>query len=145
MPDDPRTTEALSQPPPTRATVRECRLTRLDHGRDDEPFLFAAERMVIGADPTADLVIADPAMSKFHCEIRISDGAAVVRDLGSRNGTRVDRVPILEAPLRDGAVLALGRTELRFISAPARSRSRCRRASGSAAWSAARCRCARCS
>ena len=114
MPDDPRTTEALSQPPPTRATVRECRLTRLDHGRDGEPFLFAAERMVIGADPTADLVIADPAMSKFHCEIRISDGAAVVRDLGSRNGTLVDRVPILEAPLRDGAVLTLGRTELRF-------------------------------
>jgi transcriptional regulator with PAS, ATPase and Fis domain len=78
------------------------------------PFLFAAERMVIGADPKADLVIADTAMSKFHCEIRITDGAAVVRDLGSRNGTLVDRVPVIEAPLRDGAVLAVGRTQLRF-------------------------------
>jgi two-component system response regulator GlrR len=38
----------------------------------------------------------------------------VVRDLGSRNGTLVDRVPVIEAPLRDGAVLSLGRTQLRF-------------------------------
>ena len=111
---DPRTTEALSQSPTARAVVRECRLTRVEGQRDGEVFVFAAERMVIGADPTADLVVPDPAMSKFHCEIRITDGAAVIRDLGSRNGTVVDRVPVIEAPLRDGARLALGRTELRF-------------------------------
>ena len=114
MADDPRTTEALTSSQPLRATVRECRLTRLEDGRDGAPFLFAAERMVIGADPKADLVVADSAMSKFHCEICIRDGAAVVRDLGSRNGTLVDRVPVIEAPLRDGAVLSLGRTQLRF-------------------------------
>jgi len=114
MADDPRTTEALTSSHPARAVVRECRLTVVDGERDGRPFLFAAERMVIGADPKADLVIADPAMSKFHCEIRISDGAAVVRDLGSRNGTLVDRVPVIEAPLRDGALLALGRTQLRW-------------------------------
>ena len=38
----------------------------------------------------------------------------LVKDLGSRNGTAVDRVPVLEAPLRDGALLTLGRTQLRF-------------------------------
>src|ERR1041384_92625 len=103
MADDPRTTEALTSSTPARAQVRECRLTQLAGERDtgDPPFVFAAERMVIGADPKADLVIADPAMSKFHCEIRIADGAAVVRDLGSRNGTLVDRVAVLGAPLRD--------------------------------------------
>ena len=114
MTDDPRTTEALTASQPLRATVRECRLTRLDDGGEGAPFWFAAERMVIGADPKADLVLADGAMSKFHCEIRIRDGAAVVVDLGSRNGTLVDRVPVIEAPLRDGAVLSLGRTQLRF-------------------------------
>ncbi|HMG56680.1 MAG TPA: sigma 54-interacting transcriptional regulator [Kofleriaceae bacterium] len=115
MADDPRTTEALTAAQAVRAVVRECRLVRIDDdGRDGAAFLFAAERMVIGADPVADLVIGDAAMSKFHCEIRIRDGAAVIRDLGSRNGTLVDRVPVIEAPLRDGAVLALGRTQLRF-------------------------------
>ncbi|HEY0476315.1 MAG TPA: sigma 54-interacting transcriptional regulator [Kofleriaceae bacterium] len=114
MADDPRTTEALTSSQQVRAVVRECRLTRLDDGRDAAPFLFAAERIVIGADPKADLVVDDGAMSKFHCEIRIREGAAVVRDLGSRNGTLVDRVPVIEAPLRDGALLSLGRTQLRF-------------------------------
>ena len=75
---------------------------------------LALERLVIGADPRADFVIADGAMSKFHCELRIVDATCVVKDLGSRNGTLVDQVPILEAPLRDGAILTLGRTQVRF-------------------------------
>ncbi|MEO8704474.1 MAG: sigma 54-interacting transcriptional regulator [Kofleriaceae bacterium] len=111
MADDPRQTEALSQPAPVRALVRECQLVRVESG---EAHVFGAERVVVGADPRADLVINDPAMSRFHCELTITGGACVVRDLGSRNGTMVDRVPIIEAPLRDGALLALGRTELRF-------------------------------
>ncbi|HET9624475.1 MAG TPA: sigma 54-interacting transcriptional regulator [Kofleriaceae bacterium] len=118
MPDDPRQTEALTSQLSERALIRECRLTVVaDDATAAEPaapFVFAAERVVIGADPKADLVLADPAMSRFHCEIRITDGAAILRDLGSRNGTLVDRVPVLEAPLRDGALLTLGRTQLRF-------------------------------
>jgi two-component system, NtrC family, response regulator GlrR len=105
---DPRTTELLADAP-SRAFVREYRLTI-----DNRTQTFASPRLVIGADPRADLVVADPAMSKFHCEIRIANGAATVRDLGSRNGTLVDHVRVIEAPLRDGAVLGLGRTTLRF-------------------------------
>ncbi|HVK78799.1 MAG TPA: sigma 54-interacting transcriptional regulator [Kofleriaceae bacterium] len=113
-PPDPRTTEAMTASAPLRALVRECRLTILDGDRDAAAHVFASERTVIGADPRADLVIADPTLSKFHCEIRLVDGAPFVRDLGSRNGTSVDHVPVLDAPLRHGAVLALGRTRLRF-------------------------------
>jgi DNA-binding NtrC family response regulator len=105
---DPRTTELLADGP-RRAYVREYRLTI-----DGRAQAFASPRLVIGADLRADLVIADSAMSKFHCEIRIANGAATVRDLGSRNGTLVDHVRVIEAPLRDGAILALGRTTLRF-------------------------------
>ncbi len=102
-----RETETLGDA--SRAYVREYRLTiaRVVH-------TFAVRRLVIGADPRADLVLEDPALSKFHCEIRIAEGMATVRDLGSRNGTRVDRVPVIEAPLRDGSVLEIGRTTLRF-------------------------------
>ena len=113
-PDDPRTTELLTGSRPVRAVVRECRLTVVDGEPAGRGFPFAAERTVVGADPRADIVIDDTALSKFHCEIRIADGAATVRDLGSRNGTQIDRVPILEAPLRPGALLGVGRTTLRF-------------------------------
>ncbi len=115
MTDERRTTEALTGAvSPASALVRECKLTMVGGPLDGDEHRFAAERMVLGADPRADLVIADPAMSKFHCEIRIDGGASFVRDLGSRNGTFVDRVPVLEAPLRDGALLTLGRTQVRF-------------------------------
>ena len=115
MADDPRTTEAVtSSAAPIRALVREHKLTIVGGPLDGTEHPFAAERMVVGADPRADFVVADPAMSKFHCEIRIAEGAAFVRDLGSRNGTFIDRVPVIEAPLREGALLSLGRTQLRF-------------------------------
>jgi len=114
MTHDPRTTEALPGSAPTRLVVRECTLTITggDHAGRTHP--FAAERLVIGADARADLVVDDPTLSKFHCELRITDGITYVRDLGSRNGTLVDHVPVIEAPLRDGCVLQLGRTQLRF-------------------------------
>jgi two-component system, NtrC family, response regulator GlrR len=114
MADDPRITDAVTGAAPIRALVRECRLTVVGGELDGTVHPFAAERLVIGADPRADFVIADPALSKFHCEIRIADGRSYVRDLGSRNGTQIDRVPVIEAPLRDGALLMVGRTQLRF-------------------------------
>ncbi len=112
--DDPRTTEALAPSAPVRALVRECRLTVVGGDLDGTSHVFARERLVIGADARADLVLADPTMSKFHCEVRLVDGASFVRDLGSRNGTSVDHVPVIEAPLRDGALITAGRTQLRF-------------------------------
>ena len=112
--DDPRTTEALPSSQQARAFVRERRLTVVAGDRVGEGHLFATERLVIGADPRAELVLADPALSKFHCELRLVDGVTVVRDLGSRNGTFVDGVPVIEAPLRDGSIVSVGRTQLRF-------------------------------
>jgi transcriptional regulator with PAS, ATPase and Fis domain len=110
--DDTRATEGLPSALPTRALVRECRLTVVDGDGAVHP--LGGERTVVGAHPSADIEIADPAMSKFHCEIRISEGTPFVRDLGSTNGTFVDGVPVVEAPLRHESVLTLGRTRLRF-------------------------------
>src|SRR5690348_712068 len=46
-------------------------------------------RLTIGRDEGNDLVLADPVVSRFHAELTVRDGRAAVRDLGSRNGTRV--------------------------------------------------------
>jgi len=111
--EDPRVTEALRDEA-TRAVVRQCRITVTAGPLAGKTYDLAAERVVIGADPRADVAIDDTAASKFHCEIAIREGVAIVRDLGSTNGTRVDRVPVIEAPLRDGVSIQLGRSELRF-------------------------------
>jgi len=70
-------------------------------------------RSSVGQQPANDVVIEDPTVSRFHCEILLDEGSARVRDLESRNGTFVDGTRIGEAWLRDGAELRLGRTMLR--------------------------------
>jgi hypothetical protein len=72
--------------------------------------------LVIGRGDDAGWTIPDSDLSKTHAEIRRGwDGVRVV-DLGSKNGTRVDRERVAEtgADLRDGALLELGKLALRY-------------------------------
>jgi two-component system response regulator GlrR len=76
-------------------------------------FVPSSDCVVIGSHPSADLVLRDPGVSRFHCEITLAD-PPTIRDLGSRNGTVVNGVTVAQAPLSDGSVLTLGGTQLRF-------------------------------
>jgi two-component system, NtrC family, response regulator GlrR len=78
----------------------------------------AGERVSIGTERGADLVLTDPAVSRFHCEIVVAKEQALVQDLGSRNGTFVEGVSVLSAHLHDGATLGLGRSRVRFELSP---------------------------
>jgi DNA-binding NtrC family response regulator len=73
--------------------------------------------LVIGADPTADLVLADPAVSGRHCAVIPVDAGFEVADLGSRNGTFVDGLALTRARVPVGGVLRLGRTLLQLVPA----------------------------
>jgi DNA-binding NtrC family response regulator len=72
----------------------------------------------IGSHLLNDLVLDDPTVSGFHCEIRIEpdEGVRVV-DLKSRNGTIVDGVRVRDGFLRSGSLLQLGRARVRFDEA----------------------------
>src|SRR5262245_21756109 len=54
-------------------------------------------RAVIGTAESADLMLTDRSVSRFHCEITVTQGVASVRDLGSRNGTLVSGVSVEKA------------------------------------------------
>ncbi|MCW5808563.1 MAG: sigma 54-dependent Fis family transcriptional regulator [Deltaproteobacteria bacterium] len=73
-----------------------------------------AERCALGSHPSNDLVIEDPTVSRFHCEITMPKAGdrVAVRDLGSRNGILVGDVAIAQGAVPDGAVLALGHTRV---------------------------------
>jgi len=67
----------------------------------------------IGRSPGLQLVLQSAHVSKAHAEI-YTDGVALrVRDLGSRNGTFLNREQVTDAPLHDGDVLHLGDFEFR--------------------------------
>jgi transcriptional regulator with PAS, ATPase and Fis domain len=68
--------------------------------------------LLVGASDDCDLVLADPRVSRRHCEIRLTERGVLLRDLDSTNGTLVRGVPILEARLPPGVPVALGDSEL---------------------------------
>ncbi|MBA3398075.1 MAG: sigma 54-dependent Fis family transcriptional regulator [Deltaproteobacteria bacterium] len=74
----------------------------------------AAERIVIGTHRTADLVLTDRTVSRFHVELEITGDAVHLRDLGSRNGTLLDGVELEAARLRGPTIVSIGQSELRI-------------------------------
>jgi len=106
-------TEALSADD-RHVLVRRFRL-RVEQGADaGRELVSQGERVVIGSEDGVDLHLTDGAVSRFHCEVRVEEGRARIRDLGSRNGTIVDGVTIHDAELNPRATITVGRTQVRF-------------------------------
>jgi two-component system response regulator GlrR len=68
--------------------------------------------VVVGTSADCDVVTADAHVSRKHCEIVLTDGGVVVRDLGSKNGTFVGDLQVREAFLRPGSVVRVGQWRL---------------------------------
>jgi pSer/pThr/pTyr-binding forkhead associated (FHA) protein len=62
-------------------------------------------RLVVGRRDDCDIVLRNALVSGRHCILEWSDGGWSVRDLSSRNGTRVNGAPCETAPLAPGDVL----------------------------------------
>jgi pSer/pThr/pTyr-binding forkhead associated (FHA) protein len=74
-----------------------------------------SDSLVIGRADSCDFVIADRTVSRRHAALRFADGAWLLADLGSKNGTRVNGVPIAaEAPIEPGDTLGFGAALVRF-------------------------------
>ena len=69
-------------------------------------------RLRIGSGADADVVAADPLVSRLHCELEPTPAGVVLRDLGSTNGTLVGGASIREAVMAPGVVAILGTTRL---------------------------------
>lgn len=69
---------------------------------------------VIGRQPSSDLWLDDPTVSKHHADLRRTDEGWMLVDVGSSNGTRVNGWRIHDALLREGDLVELGAVSLRF-------------------------------
>jgi len=98
---------------PGRA-IRRFRVTVTTGSAAGKTWSEVAERCAIGSHPSNDLVIDDPTVSRFHCELAIAGSAVRVRDLGSRNGTRVSEIALADATVGGGTVLVLGNSAVRI-------------------------------
>ncbi len=76
------------------------------------------DALTIGRSSRSAVHLPDPTVSKEHAELIRQGGGWSVRDLGSRNGTRVNGVEVREpTALREGDVIEVGSVQLRLRSA----------------------------
>ncbi len=75
---------------------------------------FPGDRLTIGRDESNDVVLDDPNVSRFHVEIVRTDGRIELRDLSSRNGTRLDGMRTRRAMLDTGSEIGIGPYSLIF-------------------------------
>ena len=63
---------------------------------------------LLGRGFANDFKIEDPSVSGSHCQIVVANQTAVIKDLGSTNGTFINRAPVKEAVLLPGQIIHVG-------------------------------------
>ena len=81
---------------------------------------FLLERPVIsaGRHPGSDIVLDDGTVSRRHAEFQREEGEFRVVDVGSLNGTYVNREPVDSAVLANGDEIQIGKFRLVFLTRP---------------------------
>ena len=80
----------------------------IDTGRDRLEFPLPEGTATIGRDPTCDVQLDHPKVSRRHVDCVSQGGELVIRDLSSKNGTFVNDVQIQETKLNHGDVVKVG-------------------------------------
>ncbi len=85
----------------------------------DEGVRFAIQEPIVqaGRHPESDIFLDDITVSRRHAEFVTRDQQTTVRDVGSLNGTYVNRARIEEARLSSGDEVQIGKFKLLYLQA----------------------------
>ena len=98
-----------------RSLPTEVYLEILNGDREGEMFPVIHKTVTIGRGPHCDLILPDPYISRKHCQIVFRGDHFTVVDLGSLNKTRVKGKEYIQKNIKNGYILVLGKTEVRFV------------------------------
>jgi hypothetical protein len=90
-------------------------IVRSGGGRSGETFYPQGERTTIGRSPDCEIFLDDVTVSRKHAVVLQRDGTFLVEDLGSLNGTFLNRRRIESGELADGDELQIGKYRLTFL------------------------------
>jgi len=94
--------------------ARRFRLTIVEGPSAGTTWQSQGDRCSIGSQQGNDVVIAEPTVSRFHCEIVVEDHRVRVIDLGSTNGTILDGVEVRDAYVRADSLIRIGSTTIQL-------------------------------
>src|SRR5436190_17447128 len=81
-------------------------------------FLLDHDVTTSGRHPDSDFFLDDVTVSRRHAEFHRDGGTFTVRDVGSLNGTYVNRERVEAATLSNGDEVQIGKFRLVFIAGP---------------------------
>jgi pSer/pThr/pTyr-binding forkhead associated (FHA) protein len=81
-------------------------------------FLLDTEVTTAGRHPESDIFLDDVTVSRRHAEFRREAGVFTVRDVGSLNGTYVNRERVESATLANADEVQIGKFRLVFLAGP---------------------------
>jgi pSer/pThr/pTyr-binding forkhead associated (FHA) protein len=90
-------------------------VVRAGGGRAGESFFPSDERTLIGRSPECDVFLDDVTVSRKHAELVRDGDTFTISDLGSLNGTFVNKTRIESAQLEDDDEVQIGKYRLTFL------------------------------
>ncbi len=78
--------------------------------------LREGREVIVGRSSDVDLVLAEDLVSRRHARIAVEDGAAMLQDLGSTNGTFLNGQRVKKARLAEGDRILIGSSLLRLVA-----------------------------
>ena len=90
-------------------------VVRAGGGRAGESFFPEGERTLIGRSPECDVFLDDVTVSRKHAELLRDGETFTISDLGSLNGTFVNKKRIESAELEDDDEVQIGKYRLTFL------------------------------
>ena len=82
-------------------------------------FVLEGSAVTAGRSPDSDIFLDDVTVSRRHASFVPAGASYEVRDVGSLNGTYLNRERIDAAPLANGDEVQIGKFRLVFLSGPA--------------------------
>lgn len=80
-------------------------------------FELSGSRLTVGRSAESDIMLDDVTVSRHHAEF-VADGEGwVVVDMGSLNGTYVNRSSVERRPLTSGDLIQIGKFRLQYLHA----------------------------
>lgn len=74
-----------------------------------DPIPLLKKTLLVGRRESCDIVLRFANVSAHHCQLTLESGYWYVKDLGSRNGIKVNDVRVAEKPLVPGDELAIAK------------------------------------
>ena len=84
-------------------------------GRAGESFFPSGDRTLIGRSPECDVFLDDVIVSRRHAELVREEDTFTISDLGSLNGTFVNKKRIESAAVEDDDEVQIGKYRLTFL------------------------------